>query len=330
MRSCIAGTGKYVPQRRVTNAELAPLVGQSAEAILQRTGIETRYFAADDEAASDLALVASLEALDAAGCKARDVDCIVFATHTPDYFFPGSGCILGAKLGLTGVPALDVRNQCSGFLYGLSVADHFVRLGTYRRVLVVAAEVMSAGLEMSPRGAQTAVLFSDGAGAAVVQLGGDDGHGILGIGLHADGRFARSLMVEQPGSRHRGPITVDDLEAGRHLPVVGGFEVVEQGFRHLLDALAEALETCGVSASEVRYFVPNQGAWQLLPLLCRRLRVPPEHMYVELRDNGNTAGASIPMSLDTLVRSGRVGAGDLVVLCSFGSGFTWAWSVVRI
>jgi len=330
MRACIAGTGRYVPQRRVTNADLAPLLGESPEAILRRTGIETRYFAADDEAASDLALVASLEALDAARCKAREIDCIVFATHTPDYYFPGSGCILGAKLGLAGVPALDVRNQCSGFLYALSVADHFVRLGTYRRVLVVAAEVMSAGLELSPRGARTAGLFSDGAGAAIVQPGDAGESGILGIGLHADGRFARSLMVALPGSRHRGPITADDLEAGTHLPVVGGFEVVEQGFRHLLDAIAEALETCGIAASDVRYFVPNQGASQLVPLLCRRLRVPPEQMYVALRDHGNTTGASIPMSLDTLVRTGRAGSGDLVVLCSFGSGFTWGWSVVRL
>jgi 3-oxoacyl-[acyl-carrier-protein] synthase-3 len=329
MRARIVGTGRYVPQRAVSNSELAPLVGESAEEIARRTGIDTRRFAADDEAASDLALAAAIEAFDVAGVHARDLDCIVFATHTPDYFFPGSGCILGAKLGIPGIAAFDVRNQCSGFLYALTMADAFVRAGTYRRILVVAAEVMSAGLEFSPRGREAATLFGDGAGAAIVVPERDDRRGILGIGVHADGRFANSLMIALPGSHRHGGLTAKDLDEGRHLPVVGGFEIVDQGYRHILEAIREGLDTCGLSASDVAMFVPNQGTAKLVPLLARRLRVPSERMYVNLRECGNATGASIPMSLDTLVRSGRVHDGDVLFLCAFGSGFTWGWSALR-
>jgi 3-oxoacyl-[acyl-carrier-protein] synthase-3 len=329
MRARIAGTGRYVPRRAVSNTELAPLVGESPEEIARRTGIDTRHFAEQHEAASDLALAASIEALDAAGFQAHDVDCIVFATHTPDYFFPGSGCILGAKLGIPGVPAYDVRNQCSGFLYALSMADAFVRAGTYERVLVVAAEVMSAGLEFSPRGREAATIFGDGAGAAIVVREHDDTRGILGLGLHADGRFAHSLMVALPGSHRHGGLTAKDLEEGRHLPVVGGFEIVEQGYRHLLGAIREGLDTCGLTADDVALFIPNQGTAQLVPLLARRLHVPQARMYVNLRECGNATGASIPMSLDTLVRSDRVHPGDVLFLCAFGSGFTWGWGALR-
>lgn len=329
MRARIVGTGRYVPRRAVSNSELAPLVGESAEEIARRTGIDTRHFAAEHEAASDLALAASIEALDAAGLEAQDLDCIVFATHTPDYFFPGSGCLLGAKLGVPGIAAFDVRNQCSGFLYGLTMADAFVRAGTYRRVLVVAAEVMSAGLEFSPRGREAATLFGDGAGAAIVVPEIDDRRGILGTGVHSDGRFAPSLMVALPGSHRHGAITAKDIEEGRHLPVVGGFEIVEQGYRHLLEAIREGLEACDLGPNDVTTYVPNQGAAQLVPLLSRRLRVPSERMYLNLRECGNATGASIPMSLDTLVRSDRVHDGDVLFLCAFGSGFTWGWSALR-
>jgi 3-oxoacyl-[acyl-carrier-protein] synthase-3 len=329
MRSRIIGTGSYLPRRTVGNAELAPLVEESAEVIRCRTGVVTRQFADQEEAASDLALCASLEAFKAAGCDARDIDCIVFATQTPDYYFPGSGCVLGAKLGLIGVPALDVRNQCAGFLYGLSVADHFIRLGTYRRLLVVAADVMSGSIELSPRGREAALRFSDGAGAAIVAPEPDHDRGILATGLHADGRFARLVMIERPGSRRHGPLTTRDLDAGLHLPVIGGPEVLSEGYRHLRDAIAEALETSSLPLDDVALIILNQSCAQIAPLLCRRLRLARERLYVNVEDHGDATGASLPICLDEAARTGRIRPGDAVLLLAFGSGFTWAWSLLR-
>ncbi|MBY0277170.1 beta-ketoacyl-ACP synthase 3 [Candidatus Binatia bacterium] len=328
-RSRILSTGAYLPSQVVGNDELAALVAEPAEQIARRTGIVQRHFARRGEAASDLALLASRRALQAAGRCAHDIDCVVFATHTPDYAFPGSGCVLAAKLGLVGVPALDVRNQCSGFLYGLSLADHFVRLGTYATVLVVAAEVMSAGMEFSPRGGRAATLFSDGAGAALVVAEPRPDRGILGAGLHADGRFARSLMVEAPGSSRHGPLRAADLEEGRHLPVVGGAEVFEEGLRRALESLSEALETCRLDAQDVKLFVPNHGLARLVPLLARRLGIPRERIYTDQGERGNPTGASIPIALDTVIRAPGLADGDTLVLFAFGSGFSWGWVVVR-
>jgi 3-oxoacyl-[acyl-carrier-protein] synthase-3 len=329
VRSRIAGTGRYLPRRKVSNEELGLLVGEHPDEILRRTGIGSRRFAAADEAASDLALAAASRALQASDRQARDVDCIIFATHTPDYFFPGCGCILAAKLGLVGIPALDVRNQCSGFLYGLSVADHFIRLGTYRTVLVVGAEVMSSGLEFSPRGRLAATAFSDGAGAAILVAEQDRHRGLLGSGLHSDGRFAPSLSVALPGSRHHRPLCSTDLDAGRHLPVLGGGEVLDQAYARVREAIAEALERCNLSVADIKLFIPNQGIAQLAPLLCRRLGVPPERIHVDLREHGNATGASIPISLDTAVRQQLVVEEDVVLLIAFGSGFSWGWVVIR-
>lgn len=328
MRSRIAGTGSYLPARVVGNGELAALVGEDSASIGRSTGIETRHFAAADEAASDLALHAAAGALEASHLRPDDIDCVIFATHTPDYYFPGSGCILAAKLGRVGIPALDVRNQCSGFLYALSIADHFIRLGTYRRVLVVAAEVMSGGLELSPRGREAAVRFSDGAAAVVMVPELDEHRGVQGAGLHADGRFARSLMLEVPGSAHREPIA-EHVAAGRHLPVAGGFEVIEEGCQRLREAAEEALATCGLTAEDITLLIPNAGSVQMARLVCRRLRLPRERLYANLEQHGNATGASLPICLDELVRAGRVGRGDVLLFLAFGSGFSWAWVVVR-
>jgi 3-oxoacyl-[acyl-carrier-protein] synthase-3 len=328
-RARILATGSYLPARTVSNEELAEWVDEPAEQIARRTGIVRRHFARRGEAASDLALLAARRALQAAGRCAHDIDCIVFATHTPDYAFPGSGCIVAAKLGLVGIPAIDVRNQCSGFLYGLSLADHFVRLGTYATVLVVAAEVMSAGMEFSPRGRRAATLFSDGAGAALVVAESRPDRGILGAGLHADGRFARSLMVEAPGSTFHAPLSPADLEQGRHLPVVGGAEVFEEGCRRALESVNEALETCRVSADDVKLFVPNHGLAPLVPLIARRLGVPRERIYTDGGQRGNPTGASIPITLDTVARDPGLADGDTLVLFAFGSGFCWGWVVLR-
>jgi 3-oxoacyl-[acyl-carrier-protein] synthase-3 len=317
----------------VSTAELARILGIAGDAaeLTRRTGIATRHYAAPDQAASDLGLAAAREAFAAARCRPEDVDCIIFATQTPDYACPGAGCILGAKLGICGVPALDVRNQCSGFLYALSVADHFVRLETYRRVLVVAAEATSGALEFSERDRDATLQFGDGASAVIVGPDEDAGQGpvVLNIGLHADGRFARSMMVERPGSTSTGPISPADIDAGRHLIAIGGMELVEEGYRRLSEAVQEALASCGRRPDEVALFIPNQGSAQVARLLCRRLGIPVSRMYSNLVECGNATGASLPICLDEVARSGTIHPGDVAVLLSFGAGFTWAWGVLQ-
>jgi 3-oxoacyl-[acyl-carrier-protein] synthase-3 len=329
MRSRIVGTGGYLPSRTVANAELAALIGEDPETIARRSGVELRHFADESETTSDLALNASIEALRAAGCRAYDLDCIVLATQTPEYCFPGSGCVLGAKLGLVGVPALDVRNQCTGFLYGLAVADHFVRAGTYRRVLVVAAEVMSSMLDFSPRGREAAALYGDGAGAVVLAAEDDDARGVLAHRLHADGRFARSAMRAAPPARRWGASRDRDPEAALRVPIAVGAEVAEEARRHVREAIEEALHVSELAPEDVSVFIaahdvapPGTTVAEDIPALAARRRSG-------VRLQGNVAGAALPLALDAEVRAHRVAPGDVVLLCAFGSGFTWAWTVIR-
>jgi 3-oxoacyl-[acyl-carrier-protein] synthase III len=314
MRSRIAGTGSHLPARRITITELAERAGVPFDALRRRTGIEVCHVAADGEGAADLGAAAAREALAAAGVAATDVDCVVLASHTAEFVVPGSAPLLAAKLDLAGVPAVDLRAQCSGFVYGLSIADHFIRLGTYRRVLVVASEVLSTYCDLRTSDPNTAAFTGDGAAAALVVPEPDETRGILGTGLHADGRFARSIMLE--------------ATAGA-VYQTGGFEVVEEGYKRLSESLHEALAACRVGLDDVALFVPNAGALQVATLLLRRLRVPAARVAANVAERGNPGAASLPLSLDDAVRGGRIRSGDLVVLLAFGSGFTWGWAAVR-
>jgi 3-oxoacyl-[acyl-carrier-protein] synthase-3 len=314
MRSRIAGTGSHLPARRITTAEIAELAKVDFDGLRRRTGIDACRVAAEGEGASDLAVAAARQAFAAAGVTAADVDCVVFATHTSEFQVPGSAPLVAAKLDRVGVPAIDLRAQCSGFLYGLSIADHFVRLGTYRCVLVVASEVLSGLCDLTGDHPNTAAFTGDGAAAAVLVPEADETRGILAAGLHADGRFARSVMLEpRPGATYQ----------------VGGFEVVEEGYKRLSEALAEAQVACGIDARDIALFVPNGGAAQVTSLLLRRSRLPPDRLASTVAEYGNAGAASLPITLDDAVRGGRIRPGDVVLLLAFGSGFSWAWTVVR-
>jgi 3-oxoacyl-[acyl-carrier-protein] synthase-3 len=330
-RSTILGIGHYVPSRVVTNHDLAKLMTTSDEWIVQRTGIrERRFIEHTGIGASDLALPACKMALEHAGLKVEDVDAIVFATLSPDHNFPGSGCFLGHKLGLPGVPALDVRNQCTGFLYGLSVADAWVRGDVYRNVLVVGAEVHSTGVEFTDRGRDVAVLFGDGAGAAVVGRAKRDGQGLKAMKLHADGSGARDLWLEAPASAYVPRLTPQMLEEGRHYPAMNGKQVFRWATEKMPEVVREVLTETGMGPEAIDLFVPHQANLRINQMVGQKLGIPESKTVHNIERYGNTTAATIPLGLSEAWREGRCKEGSNVLFAAFGSGYTWGAAVVTL
>jgi 3-oxoacyl-[acyl-carrier-protein] synthase-3 len=329
-RSAILGVGHYVPTKVVTNDDLARLMPTSDEWIQQRTGIkERRFVERDGIGASDLAVPAAKMALERAGRAVGDVDMIVFATLSPDVSFPGSGCFLGDKLGLAGVPALDVRNQCSGFLYSLSIADAWVRAGMYENVLVVGAEVHSTGLELTERGRDVAVLFGDGAGAALVGPSPGQGRGILSLSLHADGSGARDLWLPAPASMHDPRLTHEMLDRGEHYPQMNGKQVFRWATEKMPEVSREALVGAELTVADVDLFVPHQANMRINQLVAQKLGIPAERVCHGIERYGNTTAATIPIGLSEAFAEGMLGEGKVVLTTAFGSGYTWGAAVLR-
>lgn len=329
-RSAILGVGHHVPGKVVTNDDLARLMPTSDEWIQQRTGIrERRYIEEDGTGASDLAVPAARMAMERAGRAPSDIDMIVFATLSPDVGFPGSGCFLAHKLGLPGVPALDIRNQCSGFLYGLSVADAWVRAGVYRNVLVVGAEVHSTGLDFSERGRDVAVIFGDGAGAAVVGQSPGDGRGVLSVTLHADGAGAMDLWLPAPASRSIPRLTPEMMERGDHYPKMNGKQVFRWATEKMPEVSLEALRAAGLGVADVDLFVPHQANMRINQLVASRLGLPEAKVVHNIDRYGNTTAATIPLGMSEAWAEGRLGEGTTALLAAFGSGYTWGAAVIR-
>jgi 3-oxoacyl-[acyl-carrier-protein] synthase III len=311
MPSRIAGTGRYLPARVLTNEELARTVDTSDEWIRTRTGIRQRHIAAANETTSDLALHASRAALEAAGIAPADVDVIIVATTTPDMIFPSTACILQAKLGARRGAAFDVQAVCSGFVYGLALADLMVSGGMARNALVVGAEIYSRILDWSDRG--TCVLFGDGAGAVVVVPSATAG--ILTSHLHADGNYADILCV--PGSVRNGETF------GTPFVHMDGGAVFKFAVKVLADVAEEALQATGKVASDIDWVIPHQANIRIMDATMKKLHLPHERLIVTVDHHGNTSAASIPLALDIAVRDGRIGAGQHVMLLGVGGGFTW-------
>lgn len=330
-RSTILGVGSYVPSRVVTNDDLAKLMTTSDEWIFQRSGIkERRFIEKSGIGASDLAVPACTAAIEHAGMKIDDIDAIIFATLSPDHEFPGSGCFLGAKLGLNGKPALDVRNQCSGFIYSLAVADSWIRTGLFRHVLVVGAEVHSTGLEFNDRGRDVAVLFGDGAGAVVVGPSKDDDHGFLSMCLHADGAGARELWCEGPASAYMPRVTPEMLEQGRQYPKMIGKQVFRWAIEKMPEVAIEAVEEAGLTMRDIDLLVPHQANMRINQMVAARLELPDERVVHNIEKYGNTTAATIPMALDRAYKEGRVKPDHNVLFAAFGAGYTWAGAVLRV
>ena len=315
--SRIIGTGGYLPAKVLANRDLELTVDTTDEWIYSRTGIRQRHVAADEEKTSDLALHASRKALDAAGITAADLDLIVMATTTPDMVFPSAACILQSKLGTKNCPAFDVQAVCSGFIYGLSTADQFMRSGHYRNVLVVGAEIYSRILDWSDRA--TCVLFGDGAGAVVLRR--DSSPGILSSHLHADGSYANLLSV--PGSVCGGKVS------GRPLLQMDGAGVFKFAVRVLDDLVEEALTANGMNKADIDWLVPHQANIRIIQASAKKLGLSMEKVVVTVDRHANTSAASIPLALDEAARDGRIRAGQHVLMEAVGGGFTWGAVLVK-
>jgi 3-oxoacyl-[acyl-carrier-protein] synthase-3 len=328
-RTEFISTGMYVPDRVVRNDEFTQWMDTSDEWIRTRTGIRERRWVADGQSGADLAFEATQRALERAGMKAGDIDCIIYCTLSPDYFFPGTGVFLQRKLGLTGVPCLDVRNQCTGFLYGLSVADAWIRTGQYRRVLLVGSEVHSTGMDLTTRGRDLAVLFGDGAGVAILGPTADDGRGVLSTHIYADGRYAELLFCDAPASARRPRLGQEDLDTGRIFPVMQGKEVFKHASTKMPESVQLALQVNDLKPEQIKVFIPHQANLRISEMVQKLLGLRDDQIYNNIQRYGNTTAGSIPIALDECVQAGRLERGDLLVLAAFGSGFTWGSAAIR-
>ncbi|WP_347159058.1 3-oxoacyl-ACP synthase III family protein [Pontibacter chitinilyticus] len=328
--SKIAGVGHYVPERVVTNKDLEKIMDTSDEWIRERTGIvERRYFEEGVDTTSNMGAEAARRALKMAGLEPQDLDMIVFATLSPDYVFPGSGVLLQRELGIKEIPALDVRNQCSGFIYALSVADQFIKTGMYNNVLVVGSEIHSSGLDFSTRGRGVSVIFGDGAGAAILTPSESNDKGILSTHLHSDGEFAEELATLDPGSNKKDRLTHEMIDEGTIYPYMNGNTVFKHAVTRFPQVIEEALHQNGYQASDIDMLIPHQANLRITSYIQQKMGLPVEKVFSNIHKYGNTTAASVPIALSEAVQENRIKADDLVCLAAFGSGFTWASALIR-
>jgi 3-oxoacyl-[acyl-carrier-protein] synthase-3 len=325
----ITGTGMYVPPEVVTNKDLEKLMETSDEWIQQRSGIKERRQAKDGLGASDLGYEAAIECLDAAGRKASDVDMIIFATLSPDYYFPGAGVFLADKLKMGTKPALDVRNQCTGFLYALDIGKLYVASGQVNRVLVVGAEVHSRALNYSTPGRDIAVLFGDGAGAVLLEPSDSPERGIISVHLHADGQYRDLLKMQYPSMINKPYMTKEAVEEGLIWPYMDGKAVFKHAVTRMPEAVMEALNANHLAPGDVDLFVFHQANSRINEMAMKQLGQPLEKSFNNIEKYGNCSAASIPMCLAEAERQGRLKRGDIVCLAGFGAGFTWGSALIR-
>ena len=348
-KSKIAGLGYYVPEKVVTNNDLTRVMDTSDEWIQERTGIvERRYAEKHKETTSSMGVKAAEQAIKQAGISNEDVDFIIFATLSPDYYFPGSGVLLQRQMGMQGIGALDIRNQCSGFVYGLSVADQFIKSGMYKNILLVGAEFHSMGLDFTTRGRNVTVIFGDGAGAAIIQPTHDDSE-IISTHLHADGTNAEVLSYINPGSHAGGHNTEHLEEFGYPLdqefggsfitptmwekellhPHMEGQTVFKFAVQKFPEVILEALQSNGYTLEDLGMLIPHQANLRISQFVQRRLGLRDDQVFNNIQKYGNTTAASIPIAFAEAVEQRKIKKGDLVCLAAFGSGFTWASALIR-
>jgi len=334
-KSRISGVGSYVPDQIWTNFDLEEMLDTTNEWIQKRTGIEQRQWVTPEQSNSDLAFKASNKAIESAGLSVTDIDMIVYATLSPDHDFPGTGCFLQDKLGIPEIAVLDIRQQCSGYLYGLSIADKFVCSGQYKNILVVGSEVHSKGLDRTPNGRAVSVLFGDGAGATVVSRTeikdpAKDSH-VMHTELHADGSFAKQLWIAAPGnamnSKHR--IDHEMLDQGLQYPEMNGKAVFTHAVKRMAQTLSQCCEKSNVDIRDVDLFLFHQANLRINDKVGEILGLDPEKVFNTIQDYGNTTAATIPLGMDRAIEEGKLKPGMLVASAAFGSGFTWASALWR-
>lgn len=321
----IAGTGKYVPERVLTNEDLRKIVDTSDEWITERTGIKRRRIAAENQATSDLATAAAREALENAGVAAADLDFIIVATFTPDMFFPSTACLVQKALGAHKATCFDVSAACSGFLYGIDIARNFIATGAAQNILVVGADKVSGVIDWTDR--NTCVLFGDGAGAAVLQPAKDEHGEILSVFSGSNGSLDEILNVPAGGSRQ--PLTAANVDSRLNTMKMAGREVYRHAVTTMVSAAKEALNRAGLTIDDIGCFIPHQANLRIIETIAHKLDVPMDRFFVNLTEYGNTSAAAVAIALDEAQRSGRVKRGDHILMVVFGGGLTWASAVVR-
>lgn len=331
-RAIIKGMGFYVPDHVVTNDDLSKMMDTNHEWIVERTGIEERrWIKNNEENTTSMGVKAARRAIDNAGIDKSEIDFIIFATLSPDYYFPGPGVSVQKELGLDTIGALDIRNQCSGFVYGLSVADQYIKTGMYKNILLIGSEYHSGGLEKSTRGRGVTVIFGDGAGAAVISATNDPNRGILSTHLHAEGQYAEELTLKGPSTSHWVPqiMQENDPEDTSYYPYMNGNFVFKHAVTRFPQVINEALEQNNFNASDIDLLVPHQANLRISQFIQRSMKLNDDQVFNNIQKYGNTTAASIPIALAEALEKGKVKEGDLVCLAAFGSGFTWASALMR-
>jgi 3-oxoacyl-[acyl-carrier-protein] synthase III len=334
IRAAINGTGLYVPDNIVTNQDLTQWIDTSDEWITERSGIKERRWVERDEqgnsleTGAEMGAKAATKAIEAAGIDKDEIDQVIFATLNPDIAFPGNGVFVEQILELNTAGAMDIRNQCTGFVYGLAAADGFIRTGTARNVLVIGGEIQSTALNMSKEGRDIAVLFGDGAGAVIVQ-GTEEDRGVITSVLHSQGQFARDLYLEAPIGTAAGRITPEMIAEGRHYPKMNGQTVFKHATRRFCESIKAVVEKGGYTMDDVDLLVPHQANQRITDAVGKRMGMGSDRVFSNIAKYGNTTAATIPIALNEAENEGRLNRGDLVVTVAFGSGFTWGANLIR-
>jgi 3-oxoacyl-[acyl-carrier-protein] synthase III len=332
-RTKIAGAGHYVPEKVVANDDLAKVIDTSDAWITERTGIKERRFAdqGKGETPSVMGTRAAFVAMERAGIDKHDIDFIIFATLSPDYYFPGPGVMVQDQLGIKEVGALDVRNQCSGFVYGLSVADQFIKTGMYKNILLIGSELHSGGLDMTTRGRGVSVIFGDGAGAVVLTRAGEGEEGILSTHMHSEGKYAEELALIKPNTGSWVPeiIAANDPEDISYYPYMNGNFVFKHAVVRFAEVIQEALQANNKKVSDIDLLIPHQANLRISQFVQKKMGLNDDQVFNNIMKYGNTTAASIPIAMSEAWEEGRLKSGDLVCLAAFGSGFTWASALLR-
>ena len=332
--SKISGLGYYVPENVVTNDDLSKMIDTNDAWIQERTGIKERRWIPEgsEDTSSVMGAKASRIAIKRAGLEAKDIDFVVFATLSPDMYFPGCGVQIQEMLGLDTVGALDVRNQCSGFVYAISVADQFVKTGMYKHVLVIGAEFHSGGLDKTTKGRGVTVIFGDGAGACVLSREEDTTKGILSSHLHSEGKFAEELVVKGPSIKHWVPQIIEESKKGMepdYYPYMNGQLVFKNAVVRFDEVINEGLKKNNLTAADIDMFIPHQANLRISQFVQRRFKLRDDQVFNNIMRYGNTTAASIPIAMTEAWEAGKIKTGDLVVIATFGSGFTWGSAIIR-
>jgi len=328
VNSYIKGMGYYVPDRIIDNSYFTDFMDTSDEWIRERTGIQERRFANPNQGPSDIAIPAVEMALKNSKLTTNDIDFIIFATSTPDYYIPGSGCLIQDKMNFNNIGSLDVRNACSGFIFALSIADQYIKSQTYKNILVVAAEVQSTAMDLSNNGRDTAIIFADGAAAAVISSTTEN-KGILSTHLHSNGKYAKELWVEAPSSKKKPRLNKNILNKGKHFLKMNGKEVFRHAVKLFPEVIMEGLTHNNLSTKDIDLLIPHQANLRISKMIQKKLQLADNKIVSNIHKYGNTTAASVPIALCESIMENKLKKGDILVLAAFGSGFSWGSAILK-